>query len=392
MRVTLLINRARSAKLSPVLERLAANWGPSGFIEDHAASDIVDDPRYLILMHGRRARDVALVALRRPCTNVVVLTNSPFHDLAEYRHQYNTVRKAEQVRLLSRLFFASFGCWRVGDRRLLPARRGRWRDLAVALDIDPEDAAPRPWRRVVLGGDIVVFSRNPLGFRTVVYPELAEDELVRRWVDSEVPLLAALALRFPQTTVFKPHPSTARRALESLRSALDLRAQDGTPTSAVRVLDADVPLRRTATGCRVAVVSTGASCVALCLAGVPMVRFGDATDLQDTNIPVDRIAVEGGDVTEVAGRVAALLADITSLPEQEPFLDLMASNCFTGAEIEAGALCAAALQTLTDHKAGDSRRTSASRAASRAGPASSVESASSTVRRNAARSMSRNTA
>jgi hypothetical protein len=109
-------------------------------------------------------------------------------------------------------------------------------------------------------------------------------------------------------------------------------------------LDLGVPIRRIVERCLCAVVFSGASCVHLCRAGVPM--FSEAGDVE-SNIAVDGIAVPGAEnfVSLLVGDRQTLPTP-PKLPAQEPFLDAVAARCYTAREVESGALTDRALQLM----------------------------------------------
>ena len=332
----LLLNRAPCAKLGAALERLAGRFPRRGFIEDHVAADILGNPGFLIVMHGRKAADVACEAFRRRHDNVVILTNGPFYDISAYKTEADAVRRAAHLAAMSEVFYASFGCW---DAALTapppPPTPGRWRELAAAAAAAAV-ADPLPWRVDASLPDVVLFSSNPLGFQTRLHPGAGEAELVRRWIarDAEVlgRLLPVLA-RHGKRAVVKPHPSTRPGDLDRYRAALDR-------PPAVVVLDLGVPIERIAARCLCAVVFSGASCVHLCRAGVPM--FSEAAGVA-SNVAVDGVALPGA----ADDGIAALLEGARpALPAQEAFLDAVAARCYTAEEVASGALTDRALDLM----------------------------------------------
>jgi hypothetical protein len=100
----LLLNRAPCAKLGPALERLARRFPRTGFIEDHAAADILGNPGFLIVMHGRKAADVACEVFRGRHDNVVVLTNGPFYDISAYKMEADPNKRTEHIAAMSEVF------------------------------------------------------------------------------------------------------------------------------------------------------------------------------------------------------------------------------------------------------------------------------------------------
>ena len=322
----LLLNRAPCAKLGPALERLARRFPATGFIEDHLAADVLGDPAYLIVMHGRKAADLASEVFRNRHDNVVILTNGPFYETSACKTEADPGRRAAHVAAMSEVFYASFGCWDVTlAAPAAPVVPGRWRALVAASGGDP-GADPRPWHVDPSLQDVVLFTTNPLGFQTRLHPAAGAEELVRRWIarDAEVlSRLAPLLARHGKRAVVKPHPSTLAADLEKYRAASER-------PPAVVVLDLGVPIRRIVPRCLCAVVFSGASCVHLCLAGVPMFSAAGGAE---SNVAVDGIAMPGVENIELL-----LSGGPLPLPAQEPFLDGVAARCYTADEVASGAL------------------------------------------------------